>query len=68
MLTPLSDVRTKELEQTTVPYMNVISKVPRISISSFQFLSNVLNWYNDNITLMNSSLYKKVKYLIIFNN
>jgi len=62
MLTPLTNTRTKELEQITIPYDNVIFRI--IDDKPFlDTLHEVHNWYNDDIKLMNSSLFKKVDYL-----
>jgi len=62
LITPIDKKRVKELEIITTSYINVFMKYfmtdeDRLAVHEFH------DWYNDDVELMHSSLYKKVDYI-----
>jgi len=62
LITPIDKKRVKELEIITVPYIMTFTKYFMTDDDRLA-IHDIHNWYNDDIDLMHSSLYKKVDYI-----
>ena len=62
LITPIDKKRVRELEEITTPYSMVFSKYFMTNEDRNEIM-NIHNWYNDDVELSHSSLYKCVDHI-----